>query len=248
MKGKITAVLFIIVFLLVVAVVFTFLTSLDRRREAAANEPVNNDVVVTEITPTPAPTAEVVMPTGAVPYQAPTQSAAAAPTPMPSATPTVVVTPEPAVIETASPAEQIVTISDTVPDMGAILGSGSFTSNTGKTINIRADWEARVSGANEISVKVTIVLLHFQIYVNELPNAVNIGLNGQYVTLGSPAISYDSKTAQAATELASQSFTVQLPEGSSRDLDLQAEWQWGGTWGGEYIPVIECGGTFTVRR
>ena len=36
MKGKITAVLFILVFLLVVAVVFTFLTSLDRRREAEA--------------------------------------------------------------------------------------------------------------------------------------------------------------------------------------------------------------------
>lgn len=246
MKGKITAVLFIIVFLLVVAVVFTFLTSLDRRREAAANEPVNNDVVVTEITPTPAPTAEVVMPTGAVPYAAPSQTAA--PTPVAAATPTVVVTPEPAVIETPAPVEQTVTISDTVPDMGAILGSGSFTSNTGKTINIRADWEARVSGANEISVRVTIVLLHFQIYVNELPNAVNIGLNGQYATLGSPAISYDSKTAQAATELASQSFTVQLPEGSSRDLDLQVEWQWGGTWGGEYIPVIECGGTFSVRR
>ena len=48
MKGKITAVLFILVFLLVVAVVFTFLTSLDRRREAEANQPAGNDVVVTE--------------------------------------------------------------------------------------------------------------------------------------------------------------------------------------------------------
>ena len=47
MKGKITAVLFILVFLLVVAVVFTFLTSLDRRREAEASQPVNNEVVVT---------------------------------------------------------------------------------------------------------------------------------------------------------------------------------------------------------
>ena len=53
MKGKITAVLFILVFLLVVAVVFTFLTSLDRRREAEANQPVNNEVVVTENTPAP---------------------------------------------------------------------------------------------------------------------------------------------------------------------------------------------------
>ena len=81
MKGKITAVLFILVFLLVVAVVFTFLTSLDRRREAEASQPVNNEVVVTENTPAPTE----------APFEAPQQSvqvtpAAAAPA-VPAATP-----------------------------------------------------------------------------------------------------------------------------------------------------------------
>ena len=91
--------------------------------------------------------------------------------------------------------------------------------------NIRADWEARVSGANEVKLQVKIILNSYSIYVNSLPNAVNIGLNGQYVSLDSPALSYDSNTSQLTAELASQSFTVQLPAGSSRDLDLQGPFQ-----------------------
>lgn len=244
MKGKITAVLLILVFLLVVAVVFTFLTSLDRRREAAANAPVNQDVVVRDVTP--APTVEVQALVTPAPFAAPGQGAAVTSAPVPTATPAPTPT-ESAVIETPTPVALPETVTG-VSDFGAVLASGSFSSNTGKAINIRADYEARVSGANEISVQVKVILNSYSIYVSALNNAVNIGLNGQYVTLDSPAIEYDSNTRQLSMELASQSFTVQLPEGNSRDLALQCEWQWGGSYGGESIPVIECGGTFTVSR
>lgn len=244
MKGKITAVLFILVFLLVVAVVFTFLTSLDRRREAEANQPVGNDVVVTENTPTPAPVTPEPQQAAAVPGQDQRQSTPVTASPAPVQT----ARPEAAVIETPMPAVDAMPAPGGVADMGKLLGSGSFSSRTGAHIDIRADWEARVSGETDISVRVTVYLNSYSIYVNALPNCVNIGLNGQYVSLDSPAISYDSNTALLTAELAAQSFTVQLAAGSSRDLDLQAEWHWGGTYGGEYIPVIECGGTFTVSR
>ena len=245
MKGKITAVLFILVFLLVVAVVFTFLTSLDRRREAEANQPAGNDVVVTEYTPTPTPVTPQPQQAAVLPGEAQGQS-----TPVTAAPATPVPTPRPAaaVMETPMPAADAMPAPGGVADMGKLLGSGSFSSHTGAHIDIRADWEARVSGDTDISVRVTVYLNSYSIYVNALPNCVNIGLNGQYVSLDSPAISYDSNTALLTTELGSQSFTVQLPAGGSRDLDLQAEWHWGGTYGGEYIPVIECGGTITVSR
>ena len=241
MKGKITAVLFILVFLLVVAVVFTFLTSLDRRNEAAQQQQqTGNDVTVTENTPEPV--VETPAPASAVPYQAPavTPAPVATPAPAPAATPEV------AVIETPTPS----TVPVAVPaaNFGTILGSGSFSSQTGAHIDIRADWEARVLSTEEISVLVTVTLNSYSIYVNSLPNALNIGLNGQYVSLESPDIHYDSNTAMLSTQLGSQSFTVQLPEGSSRDLDLQVEWHWGGKYGGVDIPVIECGGSFTVTR
>ena len=243
MKGKITAVLFILVFLLVVAVVFTFLTSLDRRREAEANQPAGNDVVVTEYTPTPVPVTPAPQQAAAVPGQDQGQS-----TPVTAAPATPAPTPKPAAAVMETPASDAMPAPGGVADMGKLLGSGSFSSHTGAHIDIRADWEARVSGDTDISVRVTVYLNSYSIYVNALPNCLNIGLNDQYVTLDSPAISYDSNTALLTTELGSQSFTVQLPAGNSRDLDLQAEWHWGGTYGGEYIPVIECGGTFTLNR
>ncbi len=249
MKGKITAVLFILVFLLVVAVVFTFLTSLDRRREAEANQPVSTDVVVTENTPAPveAPTEapqQTILVTPA-PAAAPAVPAAA-----PAETPSAAViedsSPVSAVIETPTPAAAPSSVGTT--PSGTLLGSGTFSSRTGAAINIHADWEARVSNADEISILVTVTQYSYRIYVTHLPDSVNIGLNGQYVSLESPAITYDSNTTQLHTELGKQSFTVQLPEGSSRDLDLQCEWHWGGRYGGMDIPVIECGGTFTVNR
>ena len=243
MKGKITAVLFILVFLLVVAVVFTFLTSLDRRREAEANQPAGNDVVVTEYTPTPTPVTPQPQQAAAVPGQDQGQS-----TPVTAAPATPAPTPKPAAAVMETPASDAMPAPGGVADMGKLLGSGSFSSHTGAHIDIRADWEARVSGDTDISVRVTVYLNSYSIYVNALPNCLNIGLNDQYVTLDSPAISYDSNTALLTTELGSQSFTVQLPAGNSRDLDLQAEWHWGGTYGGVDIPVIECGGSFTVTR
>ncbi len=245
MKGKITAVLFILVFLLVVAVVFTFLTSLDRRREAEANQPVSNDVVVTENTPTPEPVTPAPQQAAAVPGQEQGQSTPVTASP---ATPAPTSRPEAAVTETPAPAADAMPAPGGVADMGKLLGSGSFSSHTGAHIDIRADWEARVSGDTDISVRVTVYLNSYSIYVNALPNCLNIGLNGQYVALDSPAISYDSNTALLTTELGAQSFTVQLPAGNSRDLDLQAEWHWGGKYGGVDIPVIECGGTFTLSR
>ena len=56
MKGKFTAVLFIIVFILIAAVVFTFLSSLDKRANGSpAVEPTNEVIAATAQPVTPAP-------------------------------------------------------------------------------------------------------------------------------------------------------------------------------------------------
>ena len=84
-----------------VAVVFTFLTSLDRRREAEANQPVSNDVVVTENTPTPEPVTPAPQQAAAVPGQEQGQSTPVTAAP---ATPAPTPRPEAAVMETPAPA------------------------------------------------------------------------------------------------------------------------------------------------
>ena len=232
-RGKITAVLFMIVFLLIAAVIATFLTGLDKKVEVTPEPLVTNAVIITEteapVAFTPAPTNVVLTP---------------APTPVPTPAPT----PEPTPAPTQAPSAFAIPFDSSGAEAtGTLLGSGSFQSGTGANIDIRADWEARVSGASQAEVTITVSLISYSIHLNAMPNAVNIGLNGQYASLGAPAVNYDG-SSQIVTTLASKSFPVELRQGDSRTLDLQVEWQFGGTYGDMVIPAIECGGNFTVSR
>lgn len=237
MKGKATAVLFIIVFLLVVAVICTFLTSLDRRSEPEPT-PQTAAVVTAQpqpVQPTPVPTNEVITPTPVTPPPASTTPTPAA-TPAPSTETTGTVETAPFAVPTESTGSQ-----------GAVLGSGTFRSSTGNNIDIRAEWEARTAGSSQVEVTVTVYLESYALHMMAVPNSVNISLNGQYASLGAPAVDYDGGP-QISTKLASQTFTIECSEGDSRNVGLQVEWHFGGTYGGVEIPEIECGGEFVVSR
>lgn len=233
-RGKISAVLFIIVFLLVAAVVATLLTGLDRRAEAEPSPAEPTAVVITE---TEAPVSFTPAPTNVVLTPAPTP----APTPVPTPAPTPKPTDPPSAF--AIPFEP----GPGVTPNGVVLGSGSFRSGTGANIDIQADWQAVTSGSSQVDVTVTVSLLSYSLHMSAMPNSVNIGLSGQYASLGAPAVDYDG-SALLTTTLASKTFTVELRDGDSRNFDLQVEWQFGGTYGGMVIPAVECGGNFTVAR
>ena len=46
----------------------------------------------------------------------------------------------------------------------------------------------------------------------------------------------------------SNSFLVDLPQGSSDSFPLAVEWHFGGTYSGVDIPVVECGGLIELTR
>lgn len=85
MKGKITAVLFIVVFILVVAVVCTFLTSWDKagNDEAQGEDDGGSGVVVVMPTPGTTSPAETPAASAAISTPAPTASPAGSPAPDP---------------------------------------------------------------------------------------------------------------------------------------------------------------------
>lgn len=223
MKNKITAILFIVVFLLVVAVVFTFFSSFKKDTEPpdATVIPVTqpSDAIVDY---EPAPTQAV---------QAPVSTPVSTPVPTPPPTPTPTVEPEP--IQPAS--------------YGDSLGSGSFKSDTGAKLNIHADWSARTISSSQAEVTVKVILDSYSLHLQAVSNAVNINLGGQYVSLNAPAVDYDG-TAALSTELASKTFTVNLAEGQAEDFSLAVEWHFGGTYGEVELPVLECGGTIGLSR
>lgn len=245
MKNKITAVLFIIVFLLVVAIVCVFLTNWDRSGSAEKAEPVSSDptnaAVVVETPDTPV----VVSGTTPVPTTVPT--AVPLPTTVPTSAPEATPAPGATTQETPAPTENPAT-ANLDPNYPSVkLGSGSFKSDTKTGLNIRADWSAKTVSGTQVQVDIVIYAEHYSLNTNAIPKSLNIVLDGQYISLDVPAIKYDG-TGSSSSELGSRSFIIDLAPGDSRELKLAIEWAYNGRYGGVSLKNIECGGKINLTR
>lgn len=241
MKGRTTAILFVIVFLLVAAVVATFVAGLVGKQEA--EQPQEDPVIVIDpgqlVSAEPAVVVEA-PPVSTEPFAAPTQEPGAeivAEPPVIIDTPTPVIETTPFPAATPAPADPVYAGQD--------LGSGSFRSETGTLLNIKADWSARSVSATQVEVTVVVSAESSSLYNSG--SAVNINLDGQYASLTSKTIDY-TDTAMTSHELASKTFTLDLADGASREVDLAVEWHWGGRYGGVALDVLECGGRIPLSR
>ena len=228
-KGRIKAVLFIIVFLLVIAVAVNLLMDMQSEKKAEATP--TNDPYANTVTPSveTQPALETPQPTPAI-----------EPSVAPTATPTATPTPTPIPTATTEPVQPVI-------PQGEVIGSGSFTSDTGTPLNIRADWTATVLDSESVEVTVNVYLISYQIEVRELYDAVNVSVGDQYASANSPAIKWENNT-RLESLLASTVHTLRLPSGSSASFPLAAQYQFGGTYSKVELPVIECGGTIELSR
>ena len=233
MRGKSAVVLFVVVFLLVAAVIGTYLSEAPSKQPATGPSAPGNDVVIipaeTVSVPTAAPT-YAPAPTIFVPTPAPT--------PIPTPVPTPAPTPEPTVVIPSPPVEAAIGVS---------LGSGSYHSETGVGLNIRADWSAVTVSDTQVDVTVAVSVDSYSLHCQASPYSVNVSLAGQYVSLDAPAIDYDG-TAAINTKLASRTFTVNLSPGQSDSFHLDVAWSFGGVYQEMELPSIECGGDILLSR
>lgn len=261
-NNRTTALLMILVFLLVAAVVIIFLTGErdPKQDRTIENVTIPGDTSITAATPEPAPDPTTVPTTAPVYYPpstaAPSQTArpvqTAAP---PKATPTP--TPTPSSDVAMLPAEELIpsvpgegsgdTPAPVIP-IGASLGSGTFRSDTGTPLNIYAEWSASISGAQTADVTVTVYVDHYSLYTTASPEALNVAVDTQYVSLASPAIEYDGTDGQRTTMINTRTFTISLSSGESRNIPLQVVWNYRGTYGDVYMDTIECGGSIGLSR
>lgn len=228
-KGRIKAVVLIIVFLLVVAVICSWLTGTDKKDEKPAdntNPPEESSNVI-------------VIDPNSTQSTAPVNTPAPTPTPVPTPTPTPAPTPTPTPAPTPTPTP--------TPTYGDNLGSGTFKSETGVPINLKADWSVKTISASQVEVTIKVSVDSYAIHLQTVPYAVKLSVNGEYVTMDAPSVDYDGSAA-TNTVFGSKTFTVNLSEGSSANIPVAIEWHFGGTYGGEEIDVIECGGTISVSR
>ena len=273
-NNRTTALLMLLVFLLVVAVVIIFLTGLDRG--SRTDSPYENvtvtaapDLPEESAEPTPPPTTapttapQYYPPSTAAPVQttaAPVSTAApkSVATPAPTPTPTPVASLEDGGI---LPAQQLVPVVPGVNDntgdgdgnsggipIGTVIGSGQFRSDTGTALNIHADWTASINDPQTANVTVTVFADHYSLYTTASPEILQISVDGQYVSLGSPAIENDGTTGLAMTEINSHTFQVPLTSGDIRTVPVQVVWQFRGRYNDVDLPTIECGGSITLTR
>ena len=271
-NNRTTALLMLLVFLLVVAVVIIFLTGLDRNTRT--DNPYENvtvtaapDLPEESAEPTPPPTS---VPTTAPQYYPPTtatpvQTAAPVSTgaPKSAATPEPTPSPTPASLADGGilPAQQLIPVVPGVNDntgdggdsavtipIGTVIGSGQFRSDTGTALNIHADWTASINDPQTANVTVTVFADHYSLITTATPGALQVSVDGQYVSLGSPAIENDGTTGLAMTEINSHTFQVPLTSGDIRTVPVQVVWQYRGTYSGVDLPTIECGGNITLTR
>ena len=234
---RIKAVLFVVVFLLVMAVAVNLLVDMQNTRKEV-NVSDNAPSIVTppvEMTVEPAPVqtaAPAPAPTLApVPTPEPTDVlvATAPPTPEPTPTPTPVPTPTP------------------IP-VGETIGKGSFRSDTGVPMNIRADWTAVIEDAEHVKVMVDVYLESYQINLIAVDRAVNVSVGDVYVTSGAPAVEWD-QNVQIDTLMASTEHLLYMPSGVGEDtFPVAVEYHFGGTYSGKSLPTVTCGGEITLKR
>lgn len=131
---------------------------------------------------------------------------------------------------------------------GTSLGSGTFRSDSGTSINIHADWNAVVSGTNTVDITVTAYVDSYSLYTTASPDVLNIAVDGQYFSLASPAIEIPTTTQPLSTKINSRTVTVTLSGGETRNIPVEVIWHYRGTYGGTYLDSIECGGNITLSR
>ena len=230
-KRRIKAVIFILLFLLVMAVAVNLLLDMEKDKREVVHLP--SESAAPAPTEAPAPT-----PVPATP----------APTPVP--TPTPEPTRDPYIDTPATPVptlQPLPTPTGTPTPEGEELGTGTFRSETGVGLNVRAEWTANVMDAKHVRVTMQIWLDSYSLHLIQVNNCVNVSVGESYVTANAPAVDIDDNGAHQ-TLLATTEHVVNLADGESRSFPVQVEYQFGGTYQQQELPVIECGGAIELKR
>ena len=233
MKGKLVAVLFVIVFVLLIAVVFSLLNDNTSTADISSfriqSKETDGGIVSAIETPPPA-------------AAAPETTWLPNPTPVPTPVPvTPAPTPEPTPVPTPPPAP-----------VNMVIGSGKFESNSGTYLNITADWTAVTVSDSQVDVTVKVNAKSYALDYTGFPNAVHIAVGDKYESCAANTVSYTENNL-TLNELATHTISINLPAGASNTYTVQVVWDFNGVYGSPTmgpVPItsLECGGSITLSR
>lgn len=117
-----------------------------------------------------------------------------------------------------------------------VTASGSFSSQTGTSLNLLVVWNASVDGFGQKSLSVSVCTTSYSLYSGALANAVELTVNGITYTATPNAINYGGNTV-ATNVLAS----FQIPNAVG-PASITARWHFNGTYSGVPINTITASG------
>ena len=130
--------------------------------------------------------------------------------------------------------DDLLHISGGAGGTGTVVSSGSFESNTGSGLNIRADWSVTADNGTK-TLHIDVSTLSYGLQTNPLDSGVTVTVNGQTYA-GTTGVSYSGKTL-AANHVASVAV-----EGFSGSAIATVVYTFKGTYGGVAIENITASG------
>ncbi len=233
--------LFIVVFALMLAVIFSLLNGMGVFDPKPSETPEPSPGPVS---PSPTP-AQQITPNPVIintpnpsdrPSPSPEQTTGAEPAPAETPVPTT--EPEPTPEPTPEP--------ELEPEISGVqIGEGTFRSDTDISLNIVADWRAVSLPDGKVEVTVSVSLESRMLHTIAQPLTISLGT--QSATFNASAVDYDEKEL-LISPIGSKTFTIDLAQGESLTIPLSVEWQFRGTYSGEDFPSLVCGGDITLER
>ena len=234
MQGKIKAILFIVIFLLLIAILISAFTrkqgidvpSVDQL--IAANPTDNIETVSNDSQsglPTP-PSGPIMLPT---PTPVPASNIPATPTPTPTPSPT----PEPTPTPTPEPTPTVLN-----------LENGTFRSNTETGLNLRVDYGISQNVDGSVHVHTTVSIESYQIHAGANPWGMQVNVAGNVQNLSVPEIQTDDP-AQLVTEVGTADFDIKY-NGGGLTVPIQVTWNYGGRYSGKDLPQIVAEASIVV--
>ena len=234
-KARIKAVIFILLFLLVLAIAVNLLLDMERDKREVVHLPAES--------PAPAETP--------VPATPPTETPVPA-TPVPTATP--VASPDPYINTPATPVPTLQPLPTETPaptaaplPAGEEVGRGTFRSDTGVGLNLRAEWVAQVMDESHVRVTVQVFLDSYSLHITGATNAVNVSVGDSFVSANAPTVDIDDNASHESL-LATTEHVVNLSAYERKSYPVQVEYQFGGVYQQKELPVLECGGPIEIVR
>lgn len=165
------------------------------------------------------------------------------PNPTPTPTPVPEVTPEPETETTANVALD--------PDPNYTrrkLGTAqTFSSNNIGGLCLKAEVSCETISSTQVEVTISLYVDSYSIYLNENVGGAGVSLGDVFSSVTTQAVRKDSND-YSTSFIGSKSFVVEISDGNTLTLPVAVEWYYNGSYNGNKIDTLECGGSYTIKR